>query len=147
MAKKNYDSGIVADIANFEPEKQKTSPATVETVKAQTGAKIDEIKAPTKTLVEDATPKTSEASIPGNFYCRRTLFLTYEQAIALDTIAFDRVINKSDVARMIFEKGLEAIEPGITKRVEDKASIIKKRDFDGMTETQREKYMKSAEKG
>lgn len=145
---------VSAQIAEIKDETASTSPAPE---KPQEGAKIDTVEAPVEEAVAEkkiapktktvSKPKKAETVIPDNFYARRTIFMTFEQGAALDIIARERGLTKTEVTMMVFDAALEQIEPGITDRVKIMAQRDREREFNKMTEVQREKYIKSAQKG
>lgn len=114
MARAKYSSRIDEDAANFDPNGAKTATDTAADQKRENEANFS-----------DSSP-----SIPATFYSRDTIYLTYEQHVALQVIAMRTSRDRSSIVREILDKALEEAFPGIFEQTKDIAEDKRRADFD-----------------
>lgn len=149
MAKKEYKSQMG----------KRTAKALADAEKADYGAILgnlaDEVVAvveaedepPYEATKDDLEPDMAEDSIPSSFYSRDTLYITYEQHVALQVLSMKTSKDRSSIVREILDKGLEEMNPGIFEETKTIAQAKKKAEFDKLTPEQAARAVKRAAKG
>lgn len=161
MAKRNYTSRIEQSVMQFgnDEKKEETIKTTAEETKLSSDNEINKEsdkkisheenvseKHNDVSAAEEAAPTEETHEIPADFLKRGTYFLTYAETEAINTISYRKMAGKSYVLREILAKGLEEMYPGILDEVSERAEKRKKKDFDALTEVERKKLIKKAEK-
>lgn len=161
MAKRNYTSRIEQSVMQFgnEEKKEETINKPAEETKLsaenETGKESDKetnheeniSEKHTNAQVNDSVAPAEEIQeIPEDFLKRGTYFLTYAETEAINTISYRKMAGKSYVLREILARGLEEMYPGILEEVSERAEKRKKKDFDALTEEERKKLIRKAEK-
>ena len=150
MAKRNYTSRIEQSVMQFgnDEKKEETIKTTAEETKLSSDNEINKESDKKISHEENVSEKHNDVSheIPADFLKRGTYFLTYAETEAINTISYRKMAGKSYVLREILAKGLEEMYPGILDEVSERAEKRKKKDFDALTEEERKKLIKKAEK-
>lgn len=161
MAKRNYTSRIEQSVMQFGNEDRKEETKKIPAQNTKQNENITEMQEndnktnqnENKTdnhnvnnTVTETAPQGKSDEIPKDFLKRGTYFLTYAETEAINTIAYRRMAGKSMVLREALEKGLEEMCPGILAEVSERAEKRKERDFGSLTEEERKKIIKKAEK-
>ena len=161
MAKRNYTSRIEQSVMQFGNEEKKEETFVTPTEETKLSSENEKDKESDKEtnheenisekhndaqMAEPAALKEETHEIPADFLKRGTYFLTYAETEAINTISYRKMAGKSYVLREILAKGLEEMYPGILDEVSERAEKRKKKDFDVLTEEERKKLIKKAEK-
>lgn len=161
MAKRNYTSRIEQSVMQFGNEDKKEEIKKLPAQNTKQNVNITEIQENVNEINQnenktdnhnvnnaatETLPQGKSDGIPKDFLKRGTYFLTYAETEAINTIAYRRMAGKSMVLREALEKGLEEMCPGILEEVSERAEKRKKKDFDALTEEERKKLIKKAEK-
>ena len=122
MAKKNYESKVAMQTAEFIEKRDGKPPVVYQEVhdEPQTEHK--------KETGSDQNGSNTDRNVKTEEYHRYTFYVTFEEKAALDQISDDEKVGLSDIVRQVLDAGLEAISPGIFEKTKDKANELRYRE-------------------